>query len=158
MLFRFAALGGGTRVWASCAEHLPTVRRIFENFLQQIETHYPAVGPLWQDYQTKCEMQRIERIKKYVNMKPGDAGRAVTVTEDEPLTATKQAAQPPLAQAAIPKRRRGRMPIAPKEKNLICADWLKVQYDVTQDDFCNRKGISPSLLRSWLKGYPYPES
>ena len=74
------------------------------------------------------------------------------------MTTAKQDAPPPSSGAAIPKRRRGRMPLAPKEKNLICADWLKVQYDVTQDDFCNRKGISPSLLRSWLKDYPYSES
>jgi len=86
MLFRFAAIGSGTRVWASCAEHLSTVQRLFENFLKQIEAHYPAVGPLWQDYQTKCEMQLTERIEKYVKMESGAAGRAAVVAiEDEPV-------------------------------------------------------------------------
>jgi hypothetical protein len=56
------------------------------------------------------------------------------------------------------KRRRGRKPTDPKEKNRICARWLKVQDQVVQVDFCNTEGISTSTLREWLQGYPYSEA
>jgi hypothetical protein len=56
------------------------------------------------------------------------------------------------------KRRRGRKRPDPKEQNQICGQWLKIQDQVNQDDFCNTKGISRSTLRDWLVNYPYSET
>lgn len=170
-----------TRVWASYREDLATVWSLFRRFVtEEIEKQYPAVGLLWREHEAKLEMQRLELIEKHMQMKSDAAGRAAGADTDatteggagtraddakagaQPQLAdemgTEQDAQPSPGEVATQKRRRGRLPTAPKEKNLICAAWLKVQYDVTQDDFCNGKGISSSLLRSWLKNYPYPES
>jgi hypothetical protein len=141
MLFRFHALRGETYVWASCAERHLSVQKVFEDFLKQIEKHYPVVGPLCSEYVTKL----TERMKEEMKAEFGGTEAA-------------QDAQARTDPPAPPQRRRGRKRTDPKEINKICADWLKVQHRVSQIDFCNGKGISTSRLRSWLKDYPHPES
>lgn len=151
MAFRFHPINDskGTRVWASYWEAAMVIPFLFEEIVAElIEKKYPTVGPIWQQYQAKLLRERLDIIEKYVQTQPQPSGTMAAELDADSLSAG----------VTAPKRRRGRLPTAPKEKNLICADWLKVQYDVTQDDFCNGKGISPSLLRSWLKNYPYPES
>jgi hypothetical protein len=69
-----------------------------------------------------------------------------------------QDAQPQPHAEAAPQRRRGRKRTDPQEINKICAAWYKAQDRVTQENFCNGRGISVSSLRSWLKHYPYPDS
>lgn len=171
--FQFHKLDDETYVMASFSESLPEhAEKAIRDLLLKVQARYPETGPSLHAYQA----ERKERRKEELRRQFGDAGSArgadiAAAVEGGPGTATgdakvlppdaegvKPAAQPPTSEATIPKRRRGRIPTDPKEKNLICAEWLKVQYDVRQDDFCNRKGISSSLLRSWLKDYPCPES
>lgn len=149
--FRFYPIKDGhtTRVWASYSEEAMVVPLLFEEIVAElIEKKYPSVGPLWQQHAAKRARQRLEIVDKWIQTQPHPSGETGT-----------ELAAPALAAGVTPqKRRRGRLPTPAKEKNRICAGWLKVQYDVTQEDFCNGKGISASLLRSWLKHYPYPES
>lgn len=92
MEFQFRAHASKTRVWARCDERFPIVQCIFENFLVQIESSYPAVGSLLQDYRTKYELQQLDLIDNYLKMESGDApaktqpqsidGSATTETEE----------------------------------------------------------------------------
>ena len=81
--FLFSPRGGSTRVWARCAEGLPSVQCLFENFLKQIDAYYPMP---WQEYRTKRDTQRIERIEKYLSMESGDTGRATVAAEANVLS------------------------------------------------------------------------
>ncbi len=69
MRFRFAALGRETYVRASCSEQLLPVLNIFVSLLKELQAHYPAIGPVWQTYET----ERKERVKESLDLAFGDA-------------------------------------------------------------------------------------
>lgn len=155
MRFRLAAVGGETYVLASCDERLAPLWEKFLDVLRLVEACFPEVGPFWQPY----EAERLARVREDLKARFGGAAAQADpppAAEPPPEEAHAGETLPPVP---VPERRRGRKATDPAEINKICADWLnKYQYRETQTSFCNRRGISPSLLRSWLKHYPYPES
>jgi len=78
MEFEFASDGSSTRVWARYAKGYAAIQVLFEDFLRQIEEHYPGVGPLCQQYRARQEQQHLERIEKHLRM---EAAGVTTETE-----------------------------------------------------------------------------
>jgi hypothetical protein len=161
MRFRFAIVGRETYVLASCDDDLPPAQEDFLSFLKRVQARYPEAGPFWQAYETELRERKKESLKKgFGEMGRRRHGDTEKGRHGEPETgaAAAQDAGPEPAPAASLHRRRGRKRTDPAEMNKICADWLVVQDRETQTVFCNRKGISTTLLRRWLKHYPYLDS
>lgn len=57
-----------------------------------------------------------------------------------------------LSDAAKPRRKRGPKQIhTPLERRHIAENWLRVQFDMTQEDYCNDLAISVSQLKKYLR-------
>jgi hypothetical protein len=187
MRFRFASLGDETYVMARCDERLSPARDDFLAVLARLQARYPAIGPPLQAYAAELAAREKERLRRgFGDGEPADGSEDAGLQPAAPNGAeapppqapaggaNPQQGHPPLGPPpqgppahgppshgppplGLPARRRGRKRTDPREINRICAAWLKAQDRVTQVDFCNGRGVSPSQLRSWLKGYPHPE-
>jgi hypothetical protein len=77
MAFQFAALGGSTRVWASCKERHPAVQLLFEEFLKRIDTNYPMGESPARRYRTQRDLQLMERIDRHPTPESHDTDAGV---------------------------------------------------------------------------------